>query len=175
MDPAVPVVARAAVGAKSAGAAAAERAMPSKASLRSSPSTLSTTKQAQARRVTCAGGDELRRQWRKLCTYRTGRQWQAVVACLPRLVLGLRWKGNDEGERPPAAGQREAVLVTAAMAHSTGQPVPSGWWWLRLARRLFSWGIFCSREGSSLVELWACGQAHTGRGGELDWHWPSAA
>lgn len=52
--------------------------------------------------------------------YRAGRQWQTVVAaaCCNLLLplVGLRvMKDGSEERAPAAAGQMEAVLVTAAM------------------------------------------------------------
>lgn len=106
--------------------------MPSKASLRSSPSTLSTMH---------AGGAELCRRARcvrsycgklRCGVYRAGRQWQTVDApCCSLLLLGLRVNDDDEERPPAAAGQREAVLVTAAMVqrrtHARDAAGGGGW------------------------------------------------
>jgi hypothetical protein len=108
--------------------------MPSKASLRSSPSTLSTMQ---------AGGAELCRRARcvrsycgklRCGVYRAGRQWQTVDApCCSLLLLGLRVNDDDEERPPAAAGQREAVLVTAAMVQAEAKDARTGcsrWRWL---------------------------------------------
>jgi hypothetical protein len=120
--------------------------MPSKASLRSSPSTLSTMH---------AGGAELCRRARcvrsycgklRCGVYRAGRQWQTVDApCCSLLLLGLRVNDDDEERPPPAAGQREAVLVTAAMVQrrTHARDAAGGGGWLA-GSPLFSRDICCS-------------------------------